>query len=350
VSGNGVLGARALNRALLSRQLLLDRADLAVPDALRAMGFLQAQYAPSMYVGLWSRLAGLRRADVTRALEDRTAVQGTLLRATIHLVAADDWWFASAAVRAHRRRWYLRAHRGGPEMEARVETAAERVRDALAGGPRRRRDLVAGLGLESAVWNGVNLWLDLVRVPPSGTWERRSADLYALAEDWIGPPPPEATDGAGLELLLRRYLGAFGPAPLRDAADWAGVPVRAFAAVAATIELRRFRDASRRQLLDLPGAPLPAPETEAPVRFLPTWDAVLLAHARRAEVLADQHRPFLFSTRSPQSSPSFLVDGRVAGTWRFDGDTVRTEPFEPLPRGVRRRVDDEAERVAAFHR
>lgn len=350
VPGNGVLGARALNRALLARQLLLERADLPVPDALRAMGFLQAQYAPSMYVGLWSRLAGLRRGDVTRALEDRTAVQGTLLRATIHLVAAGDWWFASAAVRAHRRRWFLRAHRAGPEMEARVRTSAERVREALAGGPRRRGDLVAGLGLDSAVWNGVNLWLDLVRVPPSGTWERRSADLYALAEDWIGPPPPEATEDAGLQLLLRRYLGAFGPAPLRDAANWAGVPVKAFDAVAVGTELRRFRDASGRRLLDLPGAALPAPETEAPVRFLPTWDAILLAHARRAEILAEEHRPFLFSTRSPQSSPSFLVDGRVAGTWRFDGDAVRTEPFEPMPQGVRRRVEDEAERVAAFHR
>ena len=350
VSGDGVLGARALNRALLSRQLLLERADLPVPDALRAMGFLQAQYAPSMYVGLWSRVAGLQRGDVTRALEDRTAVQGTLLRATIHLVAADDWWFASAAVRAHRRRWFLRAHRGGPEMEARVEKAAARVQEALVGGPRRRADLVAELGLDSPVWNGVSVWLDLVRVPPSGTWERRSADVYALAEDWIGPPPPDATEEAGLRLLLRRYLGAFGPAPLRDAAGWAGVPVKAFDAVADGLDLRRFRDASGRPLLDVPGAPLPHPEAEPPVRFLPTWDAILLAHARRAEVLAEEHRPLLFSTKSPQSSPSFLVDGRVAGTWRVDGGTVRTEPFGPLSRRVQRQVDDEAERVAAFHR
>ena len=350
MSGDGVLGARALNRALLSRQLLLERAVLPVPDALRAMGFLQAQYAPSMYVGLWSRLAGLQRGDVTRALEDRTAVQGTLLRATIHLVAAGDWWFASAAVRAHRRHWFLRTHRGGPEMEARVEAAAERVRDALACGPRRRAELVAQLGLDSPTWNGVNVWLDLVRVPPSGTWERRSADIYALAEDWIGPSPSEATEEAGLELLLRRYLGAFGPAPLRDAANWAGVPARVFGAVTGRLELEQFRDASGRALLDLPGAPLPDPETEPPVRFLPTWDAILLAHARRAEVLAEEHRPLLFSTKSPQSSPSFLVDGRVAGTWRFEGGAVRTEPFGSLPRRVQIRVDDEAERVAAFHR
>ena len=344
-----VLSARERNRAVLARQLLLQRADLGVAEALERMGFLQAQYAPSMYVGLWSRLADFARPDLTAALEERRVVQGTLLRATIHLVAARDWWPASLAVRRHRQAWFLRAHRGAPS-EADVERAASRARERLAEGPARRRDLVAELGVDSATWNGVGLWLDLVRVPPSGTWERRSADLYALAEDWIGPPPPEATEDAGLQLLLRRYLGAFGPAPLRDAANWAGVPVKAFDAVAGGIELRRFRDASGRRLLDLPAAPLPAPETEAPVRFLPTWDAILLAHARRAEVLAEQHRPFLFSTRSPQSSPSFLVDGRVAGTWRFDGDAVRTEPFEPLAKGVRRRVEDEAEQIAAFHR
>jgi hypothetical protein len=196
----------------------------------------------------------------------------------------------------------------------------------------------------------VNLWLDLVRVPPSGTWERRSADLYALADDWIGPPPPEATEEAGLELLLRRYLAAFGPAPLRDAATWAGVPPGTLEPAAGRLGLRGFLDASGGVLLDLPGAPLPDAGADAPVRFLPTWDAVLLAHVRRAGILGEEHRPLLFSTKSPQSSPSFLVDGRVAGTWRFDGSLVGVQPFGDLPARVRRRVDAEADRLAEFHR
>lgn len=343
-----VLSARDLNRALLARQLLLGRADLPIPLALERMGFLQAQYAPSMYVGLWSRVAGLRRGDVTRALEERTVVQGTLLRATIHLVSARDWWFVSAAVRPHRRRWWVRAH--GDRAPVEVEEAAGRVREVLAGGPRRRAEVVAELGLDSPLWNGVNLWLDLVRVPPSGTWERRSADLHALAEDWIGPAPPEATEDAGLELLLRRYLGAFGPAPLRDAANWAGVPARALEPVADRLRLRRFLDPSGRALLDLPDAPLPGAGTDAPVRFLPTWDATLLAHARRAEVLREEHRPLLFSTRTPHSSPSFLVDGQVAGRWRFDGERILVEPFEALPAGARHQVDAEAGRLLGLHR
>lgn len=345
-----VLTARTLNRALLARQLLLERHRLPLPRALERMGFLQAQYAPSMYLGLWSRVDGFRRPDLTRALEERTVVQGTLLRSTIHLVSTGDWWFVSAAVRASRRRWWLGATRSRPAMADAVEPAAERVRAALEDGPRRRADVVRDLGLDSTLWNGVNLWLDLVRVPPSGTWERRSADLYALAEDWIGTPPPEATEEAGLELLVHRYLGAFGPAPLRDAANWAGVPRRALEPAAQRLRLRRLRGESGPELVDLPDAPLPDPDQEAPVRFLPTWDAILLVHARRAEILGEEHRGLLFSTKTPQSSPSFLVDGRVAGTWHFDGERVRTEPFGPLTAEVRRHVDAEADRLLAFHR
>lgn len=346
-----VLTPRALNRAVLARQLLLERAELPVPRVLERMAFLQAQYAPSMYIGLWSRVAGFRRPDLTRALEERTVVQGTLLRATIHLVSAEDWWPAAVAVREHRRRWWLRAHgRLRPTVGEEVESAAARARDLLAEGPRRRAALVAELGIDSPVWNGVGLWLDLVRVPPSGTWERRSADTYALAEDWIGRPPPDVTEASGCELLLRRYLTGFGPAALRDAANWAGVPATALEPAAERLGVVRLRDQDGKELLDLPGEPLPPAEAPAPVRFLPTWDATLLAHARRSQVLREEDRPLLFSTRTPQSVPSFLVDGEVAGTWRFDGGHVRTEPFRPLPARARRQVDDEAARLVELHR
>ena len=345
-----VLSPRDLNRALLARQLLLERAGIPLPRALERMGFLQAQYAPSMYVGLWSRVRGFERRHLDAALDERRVVQGTLLRSTIHLVSTDDWWPAALAVRQHRRRWWVGAHRGRPSSLAEVEAAAEKVRQMLAGGPARRADLVAGAGIDSAIWNGVNLWLDLVRVPPSGTWERRRADLYALAEDWIGPPPAGVTEQSGLELLLRRYLGGFGPAPLADAATWGGVPPSALALAAGRLELRRFRDESGRELLDLPRGPLPASAVPAPVRFLPTWDATLLVHARRTQMLAEAHRPLLFSSKTPQSAPSFLVDGRVAGTWRFEGGRIRTEPFAPLPAPARREVDEEADRLLELHR
>jgi hypothetical protein len=127
------------------------------------------------------------------------------------------------------------------------------------------------------------------------------------------------------------------------------VPVTFFAGVLDRMPLRRFRDESGRELLDLPRAPLPDPETPAPVRFLPTWDAVLLVHARRTGVLPEAYRPRIFATTMPQSVGTFLVDGTVAGTWRYESGRVVMEPFRRLPRAVRLELDDEAERLGAFH-
>jgi hypothetical protein len=313
------------------------------------MAFLQAQYAPSMYIGLWSRLEGFGRSALTEALEDRQVVQGTLLRATIHLVSAGDWWPAAVAVRQERRRWWLGAHKSPPSALAEVESAAEQVRRLLSAGPQKRAVIAQELDVDMSVWNGVNLWVDMVRVPPSGTWEQRRADRYALAEDWLGPPPPDVTEEGGRKLLLQRYLGAFGPASLRDAANWAGLPPAAFEPVAARMGLRRFTDEKGSELLDLPDAPVADPGATAPVRFLPTFDATLLAHARRSQILREEHRPLLFSTKSPQSTPSFLVDGQVAGTWRYEQGRIELKPFGRIPRRVRAELDEEAERLAAFH-
>jgi hypothetical protein len=212
----------------------------------------------------------------------------------------------------------------------------------LAGGPLPAREL----GEVSPGY--VGLWLDLVRVPPSGTWERRRADLFAAAEDWLGPS--NATEAEGLELLVRRYLGAFGPATLADVASWSGVPARRFAGVVEWLQLRRFRDESGRQLLDLPKGPLPPADTPAPVRFLPVWDATLLVHARRTAILPEEYRPLLFSTKNPASASTFLVDGVVAGTWRHREGRVELEPFRPLRRGVKRELEEEAERLATLYR
>jgi hypothetical protein len=192
----------------------------------------------------------------------------------------------------------------------------------------------------------MNLWIDLVRTPPSGTWERRKADLYGLAEDWLGPA--EASEEQGLEHLVRRYLGGFGPATLKDIANWAGVPAATLEPVVEGLRLRRFRDEQGGELLDLPRAPLPGADTPAPVRFLPTWDATLLVHARRTQILPEHHRPRVFNTRTPHSVSTFLVDGRVAGSWKHERGRVVLNPFERLPRGVRRELDEEAERLASF--
>lgn len=339
------LTERELNRALLARQLLLERAELPLTRAIERVGGLQTQYAPSGYIGLWSRLSSFAREDLTAALEQGRVVQGTLMRATIHMVTARDFPLMVAGVRDTRRAWWLQAarHRGRPDV---FVAAAGRVRAFLADGPRRRGEIVAALGMDSVTWNGACMWIDLVRVPPSGTWDRRRADLYGLAEAWTGPLDADPEDGR--DLLVRRYLGAFGPASRKDIANWAGVSLPEADRAVGRMRLRRFRDERGTELLDLPRAPLPDPDTPAPLRFLPTWDATLLVHARRTQILPEVHRPRVFHTKTPHSIGTFLVDGQVAGTWTHDRGAVRPAPFEPLPRRTQRELDDEAERLTAF--
>lgn len=330
-----------LNRALLARQLLLERRRLSLPRAVEQIGCLQNQYAPSGYVGLWTRIAGFERDALTRALERRALVQATLMRNTIHVVSRADYWPLVIAVRTERMAWSRSVQRTDGRA---VRRAAGRLRRFLADGPRRQKEIA-----DAGLWvPGVGIWLDLVRVPPSGTWERRRADLFGLAEDWVGPEP-ELGEEEAREHLVRRYLGAFGPAPQRDIANWAGMSVRALAGALERLPLRRFRDEAGRELVDVPRAPLPPAAAPAPVRFLPTWDATVLAHARRTGILAEEHRKRIFNVRNPQSERTFLVDGRVAGAWRYDSGRITLEPFGRLPRAARAELEDEAERLAAFH-
>jgi uncharacterized protein YcaQ len=341
-----VLTQRELNRALLARQQLLERDKATIPRMLERMGGLQAQYAPSMYIGLWSRLDGFERDDLTRALERKTVVQGTLMRSTIHLVSARDYWPLAIATRHARRESWLKYHKDGPTAREMAD-AAKRLRRRLREGPLRRAEVDELVGAGAVGVGGVGMWLDLVRVPPSGTWERRRADLYAAAEDWIGAPDVDVDTAQ--EHLVRRYLGGFGPASRNDIADWAGLPLKDVAAVLARMRVRRFRDEAGTELFDLPRAPIPDADTTAPVRFLPVWDAVLLAHARTTGILPEEHRSKVFSTQTPQSVATFLVDGTVAGTWTYEKGRIRLEPFGRLDQSTRRQLEAEAEGLAALH-
>ncbi len=339
------LTERELNRALLARQFLLERSRSSLVRTIERMGGVQTQYAPSAYIGLWSRLEGFERAALTRALERRDVVQGSLMRGTIHVVSKHDYAPLAEAIRADRRAWWLRVTRHQiPEHE--VSAVATRVRRILADGPRSRAELLRELDVDASMWNGVGGWVDLLRVPPSGTWERRRADVYAVAQDWIGPSV--ATFDEGIELVVERYLGGFGPASRKDIAGWAGIPVPRLASALERMKLRRFRDERGAELLDLPRAPLPDPDTPAPIRFLPTWDAVLLVHARRTQILPEEHRSRIFSTKTPHSVPTFLIDGQVAGTWSLDDGRVRVTPFGRIPRATKLELEEEAERLQAF--
>jgi hypothetical protein len=307
------------------------------------VGGLQTQYAPSGYVGLWSRLADFRRDELTAALEDRSVIQATLMRSTIHVVSRREFWRYALGVRRARRDWALKFP-GRNVDEAGLIEAARQMREALADGPRTVKELGA---LGAGFVGNLGLWVDLVRVPPSGTWERRRADRLELAERWVGPE--DASEEEGLEHLVRGYLRAFGPAPWRDIASWAGISVGDAKRGGAGLELIRYHDDDGRELLDLEGEPIPDPDTPAPVRFLPHWDANLVAHARRTGLLPEQHRPRVFSIRNPFSVGTYLVDGTVAGAWSLRDGRIELDPFEVLAAKDEPAVERERGALEAFH-
>jgi hypothetical protein len=207
-------------------------------------------------------------------------------------------------------------------------------------------------GFAKPFWEPAGLWIDMVRVPPSGTWDRRRADRYGLADQWIAPTDAEkrAEEADGLRLLLTRYLQAFGPAAVADAATWAGVPRARLEPVASTTELATYRDEKGNTLVDLPGMELPDAGSPAPVRFLPTWDATLLVHCRRAGILPEAFRNAIFHTKVPQSVGTVLVDGSVAATWAWRNDHVEVDELAKLTAAQRRTVAREAEALTVFYR
>jgi Winged helix DNA-binding domain len=183
----------------------------------------------------------------------------------------------------------------------------------------------------------------VVHAPESAAWRSPISPRFVALDGVVLPDPAQAR----VE-LVRRYLGAFGPATRADIADWSGLRVRDFAPALDALEpLRRFRDERGRELLDLARAPLPPGEVPAPVRFLPKWDSVLLAHADRRRVLPEEYRKAVIATNGDVAR-SFLVDGVVAGTWSVAKGRVGIEPFAPLPRSVKGALSDEAARLGSF--
>ena len=342
------LTRRELNRALLARQLLLERASLPLPRAVERIAGIQDQYAPNAYLRLWSCLDAFERQALDRALVRRSVVQGTLMRGTIHVVARADYALFAAGIRRAGQEWWRRVNKVPSDLD--MKPFARRARAFFAGTTRTRSEVEEFLRANdfprASPW-GFSHWVELVRVPPAGTWGRRRADVFALAEEWVGPL--EATEEEGLEHLVRRYLAAFGPAPRADIASWAGLKPGLLSGPLERMTLRRFGDEDGSELLDLPRAPLPDPDVPAPVRFLPTWDAALLVHARRTGILPEEYRPLIFPTKIPPSVPTFLVDGAVAGSWRHEKARIELSPFRRLDRAVLRELREESERLAAFH-
>ena len=351
-----VLSPRALNRATLARQMLLARETHDATSAVERLGGLQAQLARPPFVALWARLAGFTRERLLDAVRARTVVRATMMRGTLHLVSARDFLRFRPALQpmlTAGMESILRQRTAGMDHDAVL--AAARAR--LAEDPRTFEDLRAALSRafadvdERALGYAVRMQLPLVQVPnATSPWGWETGPAFALAESWLGTAAAD-DEGGALPALVRSYLAAFGPATVTDAQTWCGLKGLRATFDAMRDELSTFRDARGRELFDLPDAPRPGEDADAPARFLPEFDSLVLAHDDRTRVIADEHRPRVVS-KNLQVASTFLVDGVVAGTWkaaRTRGAAVLTAaPFGAVPRRERAALEAEGESVLRF--
>jgi hypothetical protein len=347
------LSRRALNRALLERQLLLRRAQLPVLDAIEHLAGLQSQSPQAPYIGLWTRLADFRHEALSQLIESRQAVRIALMRSTLHLVSARD----SLAFRPVLQPVLDRALRGsygkqltGLDTEA-LETS---VRALVKERPRTFNEL-GKLLLEQwperdprAIANAARVLVPLVQVPPRGLWRTSGQAAHTSIEAWLDEPLAIqlAPDG-----MILRYLAAFGPATVQDMQTWSGLTRVNEVLKRLAPRLRIFRDEHGNELFDLPDAPLPDEDTPAPPRFLSEFDNMLLSFADRTRIIADNHRPSVFTVNGIIKA-TLLVDGFVCGIWRIEQHQGRAslviETFVPLPAKDLPAVKEEGIRLLEF--
>ncbi len=348
------IGHRSLGRATLARQLLLARAEVPVVEAIERVMGLQAQLARPPFVGLWSRVAGFRREDLLEEVLAHRVVRATMMRGTIHLVSARDYLALRGPLQPMLSAAMASILKGRAAALDLPRVLAE-ARALLSGRAHTfeaiRAHLVARLGGDDrALGFAVRSSLPLVMAPTGeDRWGFHGSAPFALAEDRLGRPHDET---ASPHALVLRYLAAFGPATVADAQRWSGL--RGLGPVLEDLrpQLITLRDERGRELFDLEGAPRPDGDTPSPVRFLPDYDSLVLAHDDRTRVIDDVHRPLLSPTKNLVIQPTFLVDGRVAGVWKAERKkkivTLTARPFVALAAGVRHELEEEGERLLAF--
>jgi hypothetical protein len=348
-----VLTQKRLNRATLARQMLLRRDCGSVVEAVERLCGMQAQEPRPPFPGLWTRLHGFRREDLHRALHERTVVRGTLMRGTLHLLSAADYI-------AHRMTLQPMLKRSlallGTRAAGLDEDEVLPVARALLGErPRTFGELRAALVEafpdinDRALGFTVRMSLPLVMIPTEDRWGFPADSRFGLAERWLGTP---ISDEANVEALVLRYLAAFGPATAGDVQQWSGLQGIKPVLESLRPRLVLFHDERGRALCDLPDAPRPADETPAPPRFLPEFDNLLLSHADRTRVLANEHRHFILGAKNGRIPATFLVDGWVAGTWRVErkkqAATLAITPFAALPKSAVAALGEEGVALVRF--
>lgn len=348
-----LISRRELNRALLARQLLLQRTDMSVTQVVERLVGVQAQTPHTWYAGLWSRIDAFRPEDAGNLLSERGLVRIALMRSTIHLVSAADCLPLRRLVQPVLDRW-LNATYGrrlvGVERDELI--AASRV--LMDERPRTFSELGAALAERwpdhdtDPLAMAVRGWVPLVQVPPRGVWGRSGPIAHTSAETWLGSG---LADGQSRSWIVLRYLGAFGPASVKDVQLWSGLTRLNEVVDELRPQLVTFRDESGRELFDVPGAPRPAADTPAPVRFLYDFDNLLLSHADRRRVITDDYRR-QDRGGNGQLPSIILVDGFTSGDWRVTRDktsaTLLIRPWVELSKAVRAELAEEGARLLAF--
>lgn len=352
---NAVLDRRALNRALLARQLLLRREPGTALATIERLAGMQAQDPKPPYVGLWTRLDGFRPKELADLILSRDAVRIAVMRNTVHLVSATDClWFRPLVQPIFDRSLRLNSV-GRPRVsEVPVDAVAAAGRELLEERPMTGREVGERLRERWPDFDADTLGfvvrgaLPLVQVPPRGLWDVGGPTAHTTAESWLGRP---LDPGAGLAGFVLRYLAAFGPATVADAQAWSGLTRLKSVVDELRPDLVAFTDESGRELFDLPDAPRPGPAMPAPVRFLPQFDNLLLSHADRSRVMSEDDRRRI-ARRNGMVPGTVLVDGVVHGSWRVERTRKRAvlevQPFRRLTKADARDLSDEGARLLKF--
>ena len=347
-----VLSLRALNRATLARQQLLERSGSFLEVTERLVG-LQAQMPRPPLVGLWTRVQGLTRDAVVAALLDKRLVRGTAMRGTLHMMTAPDFRRFRSAVQAGLDRGLttiLRGRAEGIEMAPLLAEAAayfhqprtfDSFRDHLAQG-KPATDI-------RAMAYAVRMQLPLLQVPTASAWGFPAQADFITADAWLGKPKTRAPS-ATVEDLVLRYLAAYGPATATDAQAWSGIPSLKPVFETLRPQLVTFRGERGGEVFDLADAPRPDPDCPAPVRFLPEWDNAIVGRAD-ARLLAAAHRPKVFQP-GLRVLATVLIDGCVGGTWKIERRTkaaaLTVTPFARLAPSARRAIEAEGAALLEF--
>jgi hypothetical protein len=360
-SSDPVLGRRALNRALLERQMLLGRVELPAESAIERLVGMQAQNPFDPYTALWSRLAGFQPAELSALIEARRVVRATsMMRTTIHLMTADDWLALRPVLQVVSERGFATGSPFGRNLKGVDVDEVIRVGRALLDErPRSASDLGRLLHERwpdrdpSSLSFAVRYLVPLVQIPPRALWGRSGLPVLATPETWLKRSIGGET--AADEMILR-YLAVFGPASVMDIQAWCWLTKLGVVVERLRPRLRTFRDESGRELFDVPDGPLPDPETLAPVRFLPTYDNIYLSHKDRSRVLPDMTDWLVSADQFDTifAAGSFSLDGFLGGGWKVERDkradhaTIVLMPARRLSTGEEAEVAEEATALLAF--